>query len=209
LSNPLPPQELAGQTGSFLRKLPLEDAVAALRELAVHHPTLASALALDIVAAEHFPIDQGEDQPVQPQDSNEFEHIDTLTQLIHKAETFRLAGNDRRSLPFLAAARDTAQQLQAGLTSRIASSYSPPANGSDPEAGEEESGESPLSAQAPEPSLDIWEQAVRLAPDDPYHRANLVLALLDAGRVDEALTWLSGSAPDTIQPQPETQSHPA
>ena len=177
LSNPLPPEKAHNQLRALLSALPLAEGILLLDQLYLKRPEMASPLAEELLSLRYDP--GLSPQPALPAQANYPAYIDHLDHLLLQARINQLAVKPDQALPFLNAAVEASNRLQAELASLIAQNAA--------QRGD-------VSAALP-----ALKQAVQLAPDNPIYQANLALAQL-------ADTPVEQPAADQLQAAPTREA---
>ncbi len=170
LANPLSPEKAVQLFQGLLSRVPWMEGIALLRELAFHRPELAARLSLSALEGSRnreTPLIDGH-LPLDPLDD-----IRRLEWLIGQWLVKKAVPDPPETLMLLNTACEIAMHLHTELIAQSA-----------------------LACQKEDltASLAAWEQAVHRAPDNLYYRTGLVLALIDAGRLEEARQWLAEPA---------------
>ena len=149
-----------------------------LNKLAAQRPGIALSLAGDILAL-------GEDtwsaETIEDQTIFLSRQFDQLSNSVRQADCYQVAGQPDRAVPLLAETLRLVRRLRGHLSARLAQVVS----------STETSNDTSWRETAQETSLEAWRQAVQLIPEDPRYIAGLVHTLVDAGRLNDAQSYLA------------------
>ena len=202
LCNPAREDAQAGLLLTLLDSLPEGQAVAALQAISQQRPRLASSLARvfgcssvpagEVVSDEQCNTGQFLDQVIAgKRDTNVSSLTGAIVQLSQSAQVHHLAGQPAGAIPLLAEAIRSSRRLQGQLSAQLARILA---------SSRELDQDHPESLR--KRSIEAWRQAVQMAPGASAYSAGLALALVDAGRLDDASNALqahlakAGSAPN-------------
>lgn len=176
LCNPGSPEEqvdilrtlIAGNQN--IQPLPSPERLTILRELSTLRPSLATELARRLIADQST--DQLSDVVISTTHSIEADTqnlVEGLDHLIQTADTCQIANNTEGAISILKAAQKITCKLHAELCAQTAQ----------------------LTAQTTR-SVEVlanWQQAVEMAPDNPFYQAGLAVAMIEAGKSEEVRVY--------------------
>jgi tetratricopeptide (TPR) repeat protein len=170
LANPMQPAAHVEVLNELLADLPRGERLTLISELHRYRPDLTPPLALATLNREP-PLAINPDRLIG---------LGQIEKLLRAARLQRLADDLSQAFTSLTNASQAARRLQAELAAQIAQINS--------EKGD------------PQSAISAWEQAVSLDPASADHLASLLLAMIDNGQRDEALSRLEQSAFPTPHP---------
>lgn len=171
-SNPLPPEALQEALDELLTDLPRRQRLSLLRLVHAHRPHLAAPLAQTLLNLEQNLNGRGFSVPDQDDPT-----LADIQYLLRQAEIQRFSPQPTQAIPLLEQAASKIEALQAHLAVQMAQTHA--------RLGDHRS------------ALLAWEQANTLNPNNPEHLSGLILALLQAGRTDQAASLLASQSLDT------------
>ena len=167
LSNPLPPEKAHNQLRALLSALPLAEDIILLNQLSLKRPDMIRALAEELLSLSRDPgLNTDDPQPALPAQADYSVYINRLNQLLLLARVNQLAIKPVQAQPFLNAALEASNRLQAELAALIAQNAA-------------QRGDNPAV-------LPALKQAAQFAPDNPIYQANLALAQFANGPIENA-----------------------
>jgi len=182
LSNPHPPEKQLEILGNQLTRLPLRECNIILECLKFHRPEFAETLAKNLVDDQKDMAEGCIELPALSDPIDPLKHVSCLEQLLQHVESYYLAGQGSRADSLINTAWEVTRRLQADLASQAGQILK--------QQGDQEK------------SLNSLKQAAELVPDNPFHKANVGLALLDANQPEEAQNYLGldGTSDEQIHP---------
>jgi tetratricopeptide (TPR) repeat protein len=180
----------AGLLLTLLDRLDPGQAVAVLQALASQRSRLAASLARVYSGDSNRSGEQAapsqffEEVITGKRDKNAGTLTAAILQLSEGAQLFQLAGQPGGAIPLLAEAIRSSRRLQGQLSAQLACTLT---------LSRENDQDHPESLR--KRSIEAWRQAVQMTPDSTVYSAELALALIDAGRVEEAHTALQPRLP--------------
>ncbi len=173
LANPLSPEKMSEEIQGILAGLPLAATLPLVDQLSIARPDLLLNLEAWMQAQEGVAGASTKETPksIHKQPLEELEELDAMLML---AKVKRFARRTSSALQVLESAWENTQSLEASLAAELATAYS--------------------SQGKTEQALEFWQKSVSLAPHSPLYRANLAIAFMEAGRLDEARAWLPDEA---------------
>jgi tetratricopeptide (TPR) repeat protein len=185
LANPLRSEEIQARLWSLISPMELEKRWKILQRLNTARPDLAGELARrltnEAAIKERLQQQQGE-WPYAPWLATEAtQALSELNLLADKSAVWNLAQQPARLIPTLAEAIKVARRLQASLAAHLGTVA-------------KREGDATTAVEA-------WKQATQWMPDSVGYAAELALALLTAGRTNDAQIYLNTKFSEANQPQ--------
>ena len=177
LSNPLPEEKQADILNVLLDELPLNLRLEALRYLAAQRPRTVGPLAQGLlngnISHDSLPPE------AQGAQAAGYDFLSSLAHLMQKAEARRLCDQPSQEIPILAESLKVARRLQAQLAARL--------------------GQAASRNDDAKTAVEAWKQATQLGAHASIYSAGFTLALLDAGRPEEAQSYLAARQSEDSQ----------
>ena len=202
LSNPLSEEGQRAKLIALGGKLDLKQNLEILRELAVQRPSMVAGMARQLLDLKsHAWLSSFGDRNELVNSEGDLDcQFKSLISSLDLAQVFQLASQPDRSVPILVESLRSIQRLRGHLSAQMAQSVHQSRSSSDD--GQQDT--------ANETGLEAWRQAVRLVPDSPVYSSGLVLALMEAGRLDEACSILESQRQSDAQKNGNVQpDHPS
>ena len=182
LSNPHSPEKQLEILKNQLTRLPLRESIIVLDCLKSHRPEFTQILAENLVDDQKDIAKGCIDLPALSDPVDPFKYVAWLDQLLQHVDSYYLAGQGVLAAPLVNTAWEVTRRLQADLVSQAGQILK--------QQGDQEK------------SLNNMKQAAELVPANPFHKANVALALLDTNQPEEALNYISldGTSDEQIHP---------
>ena len=167
LSNPNPPEVQFEIISGIVNGLNIQNKKRFLYQVYQQRPALAYELTLKLLELERF-----DHQIEQPE--NDQNPLNDAYRMVYASEANHITRQYDQSQKYLIIAEEMVSQFQAELTARMGISMAIRGN--------------------PAEAVKAWNRAVELQPNNPIYRANLALAMYDAGKVSEIREWLNNES---------------